>query len=232
MVPHSKRRRAEVLLASAGVNAVWGEPPSAEAILARDAQGFLEDSALTEPAAEDEMALARAFLARHSAQDVAVALLRVFRARLPAPEELSPPPPAIIERAAAPARAARVERADAGPASWFRAGVGRKHNADPKWLIPLICKMGGIRKAQIGAIRVFDRETKFEILGVAAEGFLARAMSSGSELVVSASSAPGPGPATELGPRPAKLKPARAPQARGKEQVRRKKNKEKKGMGF
>jgi len=223
MVPHSKRRRAEVLLASAGVQASWGEPPTAEAIFARDAEGFLKDPALTEPAMAEEIVLARDLLGQRSAEDVAVALLRIFRGRLPAPEDLSPPP---VERVVAPPRAV------GGEAAWFRAGVGRKHNADPKWLIPLICKMGGVTKAEIGAIRVFDRETKFEILGPAAAGFLERAMGSGSELVVSATTAPGPGPVKDLGPRPAKVKPSRAPEARGKEQVRRKKNKAKKGMGF
>ena len=59
MVPHSKRRRAEVLLASAGVNAVWADPPAAEQIFARDAEGFLRDPALTEPALEEEIAQAR-----------------------------------------------------------------------------------------------------------------------------------------------------------------------------
>jgi ATP-dependent RNA helicase DeaD len=92
--------------------------------------------------------------------------------------------------------------------------------------------MGGITKAEIGAIRVFDRETKFEIVGGAAERFLASAMASGSELVVSATTAPGVGPVRDLGPRPAKVKPARAPAARGQEQVRRKKNRAKKGIGF
>jgi ATP-dependent RNA helicase DeaD len=219
MVPHSKRRRAEVLLASAGVNAVWADPPTAEQIFARDAEGFLRDPALTEPALEDEIAQARALLEGRGADVVAVALLRVLRARLPAPEDMSLPPP---ERVAPPR----------GETAWFRAGVGRKHNADPKWLIPLICKMGGITKAEIGAIRVFDRETKFEIAEHAAAEFFAAAMASGSELVVSATTAPGPGPVRDLGPRPAKTKPARAPEARGKEQARRKKNKEKRGMGF
>ena len=41
--------------------------------------------------------------------------------------------------------------------------VGRDKNADPKWLIPLICRLGHVTKKDIGAIRIFDRETKFEI---------------------------------------------------------------------
>jgi ATP-dependent RNA helicase DeaD len=46
---------------------------------------------------------------------------------------------------------------------WFRLPVGRSANADPKWLIPLICRLGHVTKKDIGQIRIFDRETKFEI---------------------------------------------------------------------
>ena len=58
-----------------------------------------------------------------------------------------------------------------GPPVWFRIDVGRLRNADPRWLIPVICARGGITKAEIGAIRVLPRETRFEIIGGAAEHF-------------------------------------------------------------
>ncbi len=115
--------------------------------------------------------------------------------------------------------------------TWFRAPVGRKNNADPKWLIPLICRLGGITKAEIGAIRVFDRETKFEILQAAAESFAASSANApANDLVISATTPPGPGPTSDPGPRPAKIKPQRATEARAKEQARRKKNKAIKGI--
>jgi ATP-dependent RNA helicase DeaD len=49
-------------------------------------------------------------------------------------------------------------------AEWFRMPIGRQNNADPKWLIPLICRLGHVTKKDIGQIRIFDRETKFEII--------------------------------------------------------------------
>jgi ATP-dependent RNA helicase DeaD len=113
--------------------------------------------------------------------------------------------------------------------AWFRAPVGRKNNADPKWLIPLICRLGGVTKADIGAIRIFDRETKFEILAAKAEAFAAAvARAAGNEIKLAPSTPPGDGPARDLGPRPAKVKfarPARAPGAKPNEQERRRKNK-------
>ena len=45
--------------------------------------------------------------------------------------------------------------------------------ADPKWLVPLICRAGGLTKADIGTIRVFDQETKFQISAEAADKFTA-----------------------------------------------------------
>ncbi len=55
--------------------------------------------------------------------------------------------------------------------TWFTINVGRSANADPKWLIPLICRRGLITKAEIGAIRIFDDETRIEIASHAADRF-------------------------------------------------------------
>ena len=80
---------------------------------------------------------------------------------------------------------------------WFRLTVGRSANADPKWLIPLICRRGHVTKKDIGAIRIFDRETKFEIAKDAADRFTAAIHS---------------GP-----PQPIKIEPAGAPGSKREE---------------
>ena len=46
---------------------------------------------------------------------------------------------------------------------WFRLNVGRERNADPKWLLPEICRQGEVTKKDIGAIRVFEMETLFQV---------------------------------------------------------------------
>jgi ATP-dependent RNA helicase DeaD len=231
MVPHSKRRRAEALLASANLAVTWAPPPSAEDIFKRDQDALFADPLLTEPPLEEDSALAEDLLERFNAKTVAGALIRLYRSKLPSPEDISPPP---IERAPPPPpprTRAFIPNQPSGAMTWFRAPVGRKNNADPKWLIPLICRLGGITKAEIGAIRVFDRETKFEILQAAAESFAANAANApADDLVISATTPPGPGPTSDPGPRPAKIKPQRATEARAKEQARRKKNKAIKGI--
>ena len=55
----------------------------------------------------------------------------------------------------------------------FRVAVGRRDKADPKWLVPLICRLGQVTKREIGAIRVFDTDTRFEITRAASAAFAA-----------------------------------------------------------
>ena len=50
-----------------------------------------------------------------------------------------------------------------GQGVWFRMNVGRANNADPRWIVPLLCRRGHIEKSDIGSIRVLDNETRFEI---------------------------------------------------------------------
>ena len=55
--------------------------------------------------------------------------------------------------------------------AWFTINIGRTKNADPKWLIPLLCRRGGIGKNDIGKIQVLARETRVEIAPGVAERF-------------------------------------------------------------
>ena len=98
-----------------------------------------------------------------------MALIRLYRARLPAPEEISSQP------AFTPHPAARraVDGGGCRAMVWFRCNVGRHNNADPKWLLPLICRIGGVTKHDIGAIRIFDSETRFEIRADVVATFIA-----------------------------------------------------------
>ena len=65
--------------------------------------------------------------------------------------------------------------------AWFHMKIGRRENADPKWLLPLICRRGNVTRQEIGAIRIFERETKFEVSAVAADKFVHALRKSGTE---------------------------------------------------
>jgi ATP-dependent RNA helicase DeaD len=204
MVPHPKRRAAERLLQLAGVEAEWSGPPLPEEIREKDQARMLEDPILTDPPSPEDLELAHRLLEGSTPEALAAALVRLYRSRLPEPEEILPdrgPDRSREPRPLKPERQAQVESAD-GP--WFRLPIGRSKNADPKWLVPLICRLGHVTKKDIGLIRIFDHETKFQISGEV-EGRFAeaiRAAADSGELRINPSSPPGaPGPRPS-GPRP------------------------------
>jgi ATP-dependent RNA helicase DeaD len=166
IVPYTRRRRAEQLLAAANVRATWSAPPSAEEIRKQDRERLMQQLPPAGELGAEDLAAARALLAEREPEAVAAALLRMYRAGLPAPEEL------FDGAAAAPQPGPEADRGDS---VWFRMNVGRMRNADPRWLIPLICRRGHVTKREIGAIRISDRETRFEIARHAAHRFAAAA---------------------------------------------------------
>jgi len=175
LAPVSRRRRAEMLLQSAGLRVEWSGAPTVEDIRKLDQQRLLQHPILTEEIDEDDRAMAQALLAERSPEKLACALVRLYRSHLPAAEEVFDPGPGVPSRKDGPVpREARGKRNEenVGGAVWFRLNIGRLKNADPKWLIPLICRQGKISKQEIGAIRIHERETKFEIQAAAAEAFL------------------------------------------------------------
>ena len=203
IVPANRARAAESLIASAGVSAQWSGAPLAEEIFSRDGARLLADPVFREEITEEDLTLARTLLEGRSAEDVAAALVRMYRARLPAPEELTELSPLPgTRRQPKPEAAARPEKANfaSGPMVWFSLNIGRAQKADPKWLLPLICRMGGVEKRDIGAIRIQDRETRFEITQPMADTFAANLPDdAGDTARVTRSEAPAPAARREAG---------------------------------
>lgn len=173
LVPHPKLRRAEQLLRAARVQATWAAAPSAEDIRARDQERLVAVAAPVEtPPSEEDEAAAQAMLAAHGAEAVARALVRLSRTRMPSPEDLIDVTP---ERPSAGAPyvpgAPQAPRPGFESTVWFRINVGRNKNAEARWLLPLICRRGHITKGEIGAIRVLERETRFQIVQAVADRF-------------------------------------------------------------
>lgn len=163
IVEPKDRKKAERLLAAAAITATWAKPPSADEVTARDTERMLALPILAEPTTEDEAPLVARILGGHDPEQIAAALLRLWREGRSAPEELrdgSGPEP-------------RRDRAEFGPSVWLALTVGRQQNAEPRWLLPMLCTAGGITKADIGAIRMLDDETHVQLAARAAPGFLA-----------------------------------------------------------
>ncbi|MHA6347707.1 DEAD/DEAH box helicase, partial [Roseivivax sp. CAU 1761] len=167
IVPDKIARKAERLLKWAKIEAEWVAPPSPEEITRRDEERLLADDAWqAEPSAEEAEFAAR-LLAEHGPERVAAACLRLYRAKLSAPEELN-------QRPARGERPERAEREEFGPAAWIALDVGRDKGAEPRWLLPLLLRAGDLEKAQIGRIRVQAGETYVQLAEAALPVLLAR----------------------------------------------------------
>ncbi|TRW15083.1 DEAD/DEAH box helicase [Glacieibacterium frigidum] len=162
LVPYPKRRRAEGMLREANIRATWEDVPSAAAIAAKDDARLIDEIG----DAGEDTAAAEALLAQKDAVAITAALLRRYRASLPAPEEMTDSGPPQRGEAEAP-------RQGFEDVVWFRVNTGRVNNADPRWLLPYLCRRGHLTRKDIGAIRIFDRETRFEIPTPLASRFVA-----------------------------------------------------------
>jgi ATP-dependent RNA helicase DeaD len=160
------------MLRESRIAARWSAVPSPEEIRARDAERLsAEVAALASDAADEDRDAAARLLAAHDPLLLAIALVRRERARLPAPEEV--PETARAGREAPVAAGAKRAPRRAPPADvvWFRVSLGRERKADPRWLLPLLCRRGGVTRDRIGKIEVLPRETRFEVARDAAAAF-------------------------------------------------------------
>jgi ATP-dependent RNA helicase DeaD len=219
-----ERHKAERLLASAHVKPVWTPAPSAKTIAAA-ALGQLLQELVSEPEPDGSGAddILKQLDGKLELPALARKLLTRELARLPAGEPLArvPMPP--------PGSGARDDRGSytdrsSGPSSprsraelsrdgvQFRVNLGENDQADPRWLLPLICRRGGVTRREVGAIRIGARETLFEIAGNAARDFAAAAAEidpRARHVVIARADAPSsapqparPGPAHETYARP------------------------------
>lgn len=164
IVPPKMKSKATRLLGWAKLQAEWVEAPSAEMILAKDEEKLLTDEALMAEPSEKEAVFAAKMLEMHSPEKIAAAYLRLYRAGVSAPEELGPAPKPGE-------RPERAPREDFGKSVWFALSVGRDDRAEPRWLLPLVCRAGNIDKTSIGAIRIRDTQSFVELKEAAADGF-------------------------------------------------------------
>lgn len=164
LVPYPRRRRVESMLRGARIPAEWVAPPAAEDIRRADNERMMDKLLAPTELDEHDRELAGRLLAERSAEDIAAMLVHMHRAALPAPEELlaSDGPPAP-----------RQPREGFEQSQWFRVNLGRRQNAEPRWLLPLLCRRGHVSRGEIGAIRISQNESMFDVPQAVAARFLA-----------------------------------------------------------
>src|SRR3954454_3113626 len=166
IVPFQRRKRVESVLRGARIDAEWIPVPSASSIRAKDRERLLTSLSAPVELDDEDRDLAAQLTEQLTPAAIVAALIRSLRTDLPAPEDIL-------------AAGRKDERgADAGPragfegASWFRINAGRRHNADPRWLLPLICRYGHVTRTEIGAIRLAANESYFQVSERATPGFI------------------------------------------------------------
>lgn len=163
IVPYQRRKRVESMLRGAKINAEWIGVPTADEIKAKDHDRLLEKLLAPVELDEADIALGAKLLETMTPENIAAALVATHRAKMPSAEDLLDD--------GKRERAQESHRDGFDDAQWFRVSVGRSNNADPKWILPLMCRRGGVTRNDIGAIRIMGNETFVAIAAKSANQF-------------------------------------------------------------
>ncbi|MAN15572.1 MAG: ATP-dependent RNA helicase [Dinoroseobacter sp.] len=196
IVPPAVRKKAERILKFAKLKAEWAEAPGAEAVMERDEARMLADESWTQGVTESEAAPVAKLMEAFTPEQIAAAYLRLYHARHSAPEDLSE-----VDAKPAP-------RAAFGPSAWYALEGGQAVGAEPRRLLPMLCKAGGLSKEDIGAIRIHHETSFIEIRQSAVAGFEAEI---GPEMTVEGAKLSRRDGAPEMGRGPKPERPARNP---------------------
>lgn len=162
IVPPAARKKAQRLLGWAKLTAVWANAPSAEEVTEKDDERMMASSDWDgEIEASNREAVDR-LAEMYSSEQLAAAFVRLYRERRSAPEELSD------ASAAAP-----EPRKAFGPSVWFSLAGGQAVGAEPRRVLPMLCKMGKLTREDVGAIRIHHEASFIELRESAVDGFLA-----------------------------------------------------------
>jgi ATP-dependent RNA helicase DeaD len=185
IVPETRRGAAQRVLALAKLTATVRAAPSIAEIEARYRREILDTVLSAAQPDEAAAGFVAELLGQVDPERLAAAFLRQQFAARPIPEDIFPLPVGDMqtrkprrdrrfEEDGAPAPVREPRGPDMEGGVWFTLSLGRKQRADPKWLLPMICKAGGVSKRDVGSIRIEDTETRFEISAEKAADFAQR----------------------------------------------------------
>ena len=191
IVPYPRRRRVDGMLRGARIEAEWMDAPTAADVRKRDQERLMEKLLTPVEHEPEDIELAQRLMAERTPEDIAASLVQAHRALMPPPEDLIDNGPRGRDTAGRPERGERFERPERGAGGdqregfedsvWFRLNIGRHQNADPRWILPLLCRRGHVSKNEIGAIRIGPKETMFNIPRAIADRFAEAVIRSANE---------------------------------------------------
>jgi ATP-dependent RNA helicase DeaD len=170
IVERGVRRRAQRLFSDAHLRLSWTAPPDAPAVAAHDRarlRAELKEAVAARAPHGTTDVLAAELVADHDAVALVATLLDRALAAKPEGEKVTH----VELREPTPSRAAPSK---AGMAL-FEVNLGAKDKAEANWILPLVCRRGGITRREVGAIRVARDRTLFEIDASVAAQFAANA---------------------------------------------------------
>lgn len=191
IVPYPRRRRVDGMLRGARIEAEWMDAPTAADVRKRDQERLMEKLLTTVEHEAEDIELAQRLMAERTPEDIAASLVQMHRALMPPPEDLIDNSSRGRDAGGRPERGERFERPERGAGGdqregfedsvWFRLNIGRHQNADPRWILPLLCRRGHVSKNEIGAIRIGPKETMFNIPRAIADRFAEAVIRSANE---------------------------------------------------
>ncbi|MAS05323.1 MAG: helicase [Ahrensia sp.] len=188
IVPEHRRGAAHRVLAMAKLTATMRAAPGIAEIEARYRRQILDAAVSAAEPSGQEAEFVAELLDKVGPERIAAAFLRQQLSARPIPEDLLPLPAEALQdkrskrdrRSADEQPRVREPRPDMQGGVWFTISLGRKHRADPKFLLPMICNAGGVTKRDVGAIRIDAAETRFEISADKAASFAERISQAGT----------------------------------------------------
>ena len=174
IVPQQGRRKAERVLKDAKVTPEWTNPPSAQDVQSKDNERMLEAMVLDTQVSDEERTMVERMLKQYEPGQIAAAFIRQYRNTHSAPEELSSAAydPSDDRGKGGKHRKERSPRKDFDDGVWVSLNLGRKQNAEPRWILPMLSKSGELKKDEIGAIKITETRTYVEIHPKGIERFM------------------------------------------------------------
>ncbi|MGH1354783.1 MAG: DEAD/DEAH box helicase [Thalassovita sp.] len=160
IVTKRSQKKAQRILGMAKVRAEWSNAPSADAVNQREEERMLGDATWQAPIEDSERDTVTKLIEAHSPEQLAAAYLRLYRSVRSSPEEL------------ADVNAKPAPRQEFGRSVWFAVTGGRDAGAEPRRLLPMLCKATDLTRDDIGAIRVQQSQSFVQIKESSVHAFL------------------------------------------------------------
>ena len=150
----SKRtqQKAQRLLKLAKIKASFRNAPSVKMILEKDYERMVNDPIWEDELGSDQIKKAKLLLDKYDPDKIAAAYINLYNSQKSAPEDLTPLNETLSSG-----------RKTFGRSVWFSIEGGSNRDVQAKRLLPMLSKLGNVRREEIGKIIVENDISYFEL---------------------------------------------------------------------